>query len=156
VSSDFELIDIPRPPPLPKSVLAASSDPLTDDELSSVVGPRKTGRRLAAVAAIGLLAGGLCAWRYMPAQPITALATTTIYAPKAPAMAGAAPPPAAALVAPPETSPAPEGNALADAIAKPAVASVKAAPKAKAKTTTWKQRMKLRGNGKTVTVKKHV
>jgi hypothetical protein len=139
-------------------VLAASSDPLTEDELRSVVGPRKTGRRLALVAAIGLLAGGLCAWRYMPAEPIAALATTTIYAPKAPAMAAAAPPPApppAALPAPPETSPAPEGNALADAIAKPPLASIKAA--AKAKTTTWKkQRVKLRGNGKTVTVKKHV
>ena len=163
VSSDFELVDIPRPPPLPKRLTATSAtgDALTEDELSSVHRPRKSGRRLAAVAMIGLLVGGVVAWRYMPAKPIGTLATTTILAPHTPA--AAAQPPAAAQPLPPspETTPAPEGNALAEqtivgalpnasaANALKGVKPVKATGGAKSKTkTTWKQRIKLHAKTK--------
>jgi hypothetical protein len=125
---------------------------LSDDELASVR-PRRSGRRLAAVAMIGLLVGGVVAWRYMPAKPMTALATTTIMAPHSPAAAAAPPPPTPAPVpsAPEAAAPPPEANALSSipnavkASAKP----VKSTSKAKAKTkTTWKQRLKLHGKAK--------
>lgn len=142
VSSDFELIDIPKPPPLPKRIHAAAS---SEDEAERIVRPRRSGRRLAAVAMLGLLVGGVAAWRYMPAKPMRALATTTILAPHAPAVAAAPPAPAAPLPAAPETTPEPEGNALAEqtvlgslphaAKARP----TKAPPRPK---TTWKQRLK--------------
>jgi hypothetical protein len=153
VSSDFELIDIPKPPPLPRM---ATETKLSEEELATVARPRRSGRRLAAVAMIGLLVGGVVAWRYMPAKPMTALATTTIMAPHSPAAAAAAPPPAAgaALPSAPETAPAPEGNALAEQTvlgsmpnavktAKPVKSTAK--PKAK---TTWKQRLKLHAKAK--------
>lgn len=153
VSSDFELIDIPKPPPLPR--FSRPSVDLTSSELR-VVRPRKSGRRLAAVAMIGLLVGGVAAWRYMPAKPMTSLATTTIMAPHAPAVAAAPPAPAATPGHPselgaPETSPAPEGNALAEQTIlgsiPNAVKPVKATGKTKPKTT-WKQRLKLHAKSK--------
>lgn len=148
VSSDFELIDIPKPPPLPR--ISRVSGELTTDELK-VVRPRKSGRRLAAVAMIGLLVGGVVAWRYMPAKPMGSLATTTIMAPHAPALAAAPPSPATPLPLAPETTPAPEGNALPEQTVlgsiPNAVKPVKANGKAKTKTT-WKQRVKLHAKTK--------
>ena len=152
VSSDFELVDIPKPPPLPRM---SGETNLSDEELATVVRPRKSGRRLAAVAMIGLLVGGVVAWRYMPAKPMTALATTTIImAPHSPAAAAAPPAPAAPVPSAPETAPAPEGNALAEQTVLGSIPNavkgakpIKSTAKPKAKTT-WKQRLKLHSKAK--------
>lgn len=112
VSSDFEIVDIPKPPPLPRKLLAA--DDLTEDELSVIRRPRKSGRRFAAVAMLGLLVGAVVAWKYLPAKPIIALAKTTILAPPEHAAAAVEVTPATPLPPAPETLPAPEGNALTE------------------------------------------
>ena len=152
VASEIELIDIPRPPPLPRRIARAAEADLTSEELSALPKRSKTGSRLAAVAAIGLLAGGLVAWRYMPAHPIAPVASTTIPAPTT--LAAAAPQPAATLPAPPpspETSPAPEGNALGSTVAN-VTAAIKAPLTTKkapaSKKTTWKHRVKLNAKKK--------
>lgn len=151
VSSDFELFEIPKPPPLPRSFGAdlAVEEP--------IVRTKRSGRRLAAVAVLGLLIGGVAAWRYMPAKPVGALATTTILAPRPPAAAAA---PEAAAEPEPAAEPTPAPHVLAEQTiigsAPNTTNTLKAhktlkstgKPKAKAKATTWKQRLKLHAKAK--------
>ncbi|MBX3227727.1 MAG: hypothetical protein KIT84_15330 [Labilithrix sp.] len=156
VSSEIELVEIPRPPPLPRRILASEPD-LTSAELALIPPPRRTGSRLAAVAVFGLLVGGLAAWRYMPAHPSPTIATTTIPAPTTPIAAAQpaeaeTPAPAAAA---PETTPAPEGNAISEptATTEPKTAASKPLKKKKAtpatkQKTTWKHRTKVRAGKK--------
>lgn len=148
VSSDYQLVEIPKPPPLP--TLRADMT-LGNDEHSVILRPKKSGRRLAAVAMIGLLVGGIVAWRYMPARPMGTVATTTIMAPAKPSLAAAPLMAAAPLPPAPETTPAPEGNALAEQtiVGSPGKGgkTIKSTGKPKAKTT-WKQRMKLHAKAK--------
>lgn len=130
VATDIHAPNIPRPAPLPVD----DDAPLSAAELYSVTPRGGFSNLVGVMGAAALLIGGFVAWHYLPAHPIPSLATTTIMAPPETAAAAVAPPPVAAqpelqITPSPETSPAPEGNALTDAkIAQAPAPAKKAAP----------------------------
>ena len=160
VSSDFELVDIPRPPPLPKRLTATSARRATPSPRTSSLRspPAESGPPPRRGRDDRSLVGGVVAWRYMPAKPIGTLDDHHL-APHTPA--AAAQPPPRSCSRRPRRRPRPEGNALAEqtivgalpnasaANALKGVKPVKATGGAKSKTkTTWKQRIKLHAKTK--------